>query len=328
MTEALICIGSPLQAICAVEAIAAYHIDKYKFFVINEGTRFYQIKEFLDNKGVSFSVISYHVSLLQNLFRFIRCLNPFKGKYDYLFMGDYRLIGNRMEYVPLLKNGGRIVYLDDGSYIVSWSKGLLSETKLTRIRNCLLNVVCELRRISYKNIFTMFAKDIDMDGYSIRENNFTLIQSFSAVVDETIFFVGTNPLGDSGYCTALGIDYLYYMNNLKKILQKIQSHNPGSHIVYIPHGRDVSYETIKMCEQLNVEYRKIPVCIELYILSLKFSPKEIWGFGSTALYTLRKFCNETMVFNIILTGSNSEAFQEYKEIADVYKRNGIENVWV
>ena len=45
MTEALICIGSPLQAICAVEAIAAYHIDKYKFFVINEGTRFYQIKE-------------------------------------------------------------------------------------------------------------------------------------------------------------------------------------------------------------------------------------------------------------------------------------------
>lgn len=328
MTNALICIGSPLQALCAVEAIAEYKVDKYKLYVIDDGTRLNQIKNYLDSKSLEYFVIPFHVPVWKNILRMIMCLNPIKGKYNYLFMGDYRLTGNRMEYVPLVKNDGKIIYLDDGTYIVSWSKGLLSETKLSKIRNVFLNAVCKLRGISHKNVFTMFAKDIMIDGYSVRENRFSQIQLLSAGMDETIYFVGTNPLGDSGYCTALGLDFKYYMSNLRKVLLDIKTQNPSSHIVYIPHGRDISLETIRLCEQLGVEYRKIQVCIELFVLSLKCCPKEIWGVGSTALYTLRKLCKETKVVNIIFRGSKSEAFQEYIEIADVFKRNGIENVLI
>ena len=330
MTDALICIGSPLQAICAVEAIREYRIEKYKLFVIDDGTRLNQIKRFLDDKGMEYSVIPFHVPSWKNILRMVGCFNPFRGTYDYLLMGDYRLTGYRMEYLPLVKNGGKIVFLDDGSYIVSWAKGLIEEKGITKLRNKMMETVCKFRGISHNNIFTMFAKDIQMPDYNIKENHLTQLQMSEDTISNDIYFIGTNPnpLGEGGYCPFMEIDFSYYLSVLENLLSKLQRCNPHSRIIYIPHGRDVSEETKDICERLNITYMKIPTCVELFVLSLGCCPKEIWGFSSTALYTLRRLCGRTRIYNVIIKGANSNAFEQYREIAAIYSHNNMENVWM
>lgn len=328
MTDALICIGSPLQAICAVEAIAEYKIDQYEFFVIDDGVRLSQIKKFLDERTIVYTVVPYHIPLWKNILRVINVVNPFIGQYDLLLMGDYRLSSNRMEYVPLVKNGGKIVYLDDGTYIVGWAKGLLVETRITRIRNRIMDIVCGLRGISYKNLFTMFANDITMHGYSVRNNTLSQLQMFSKTIGDDIFFIGTTPLGASGYCTHMGIDYDYYLKVLDRLLFDIRRCNPKRHIIYVPHGRDTSKETLNICKRLRIEYERLPECVELYALSAKNNPKEIWGFGSTALYTLCKLCKGTKITNVIIQGTNSNSLEEYRWLSIIYSQNNINNIWV
>jgi hypothetical protein len=243
-------------------------------------------------------------------------------------MGDYRLTGHKMEYVPLIKNGGKILYLDDGSYIISWSKGLIVEKKITKLRNWLMGIVCRLRRISDRNIFTVFAKDIDMPNYNIKENRLTQLQMSSAPTSDDIYIIGTNPVGEGGYCAFLGIEISHYYDVLRENLTETRKKNKNSHIVYIPHGRDFSEETKTICKELKIEYKKLPVCIELYILSLQRRPKEIWGFGSTALYTLQRLCPKTRLTNITINGTVDNAVEQYREIAHLYGKNGIKNVWI
>lgn len=328
MANALICVGSPLQAICAVEAISEYNIENYRLLVIDDGTRIGQIERFLNKEKIEYTVIPYHVSLWKNICRLIGLFNPFKGKYDYLIMGDYRLTGNRIECIPLIKYRGKIIYLDDGSYIVSWSKGLIEEKSITKLRNRLMEMACEIRGISYKNIFTMFSKDIQMPGYNIQENLLTQLQISSDSIGHEVFFIGTNPLGEGGYCTFMGIDFSHYLEVLKRMLSDIREKNKDARIIYIPHGRDISEETRDICNELGIEYKKMPVCIELYVLTLKTSPKEIWGFGSTALYTLRRLCPGSELVNITIEGTIENSVEQYKELADIYEKNGINNVWV
>lgn len=328
MRKAIICIGSPLQAICALEAITRYKIDFYDMFVIDEGVRLGQIEGFLKDKEIIYSVIPYHVSFWENISRIIGVFNLFKGKYDYLLMGDYRLTGNRMEYIPLVKSRGKIVYLDDGSYIINYAKGLITETKITKIRNYIMNAVCCLKSISYKNLFTVFAKDIVMPGFVIEENYLSQFQITFASKDEDIFFIGTNPLGENGYCPFMGIDFNHYLIIVEKLLASILENNPGSHLIYIPHGRDNTEETKTICSKLNIEYRKLPVCIELFMISRVSYPKEIWGIGSTALYVLKRLYPNTKINNITIEGSNSSSVLQYKELAETYKKNGITNTLI
>lgn len=328
MKNALICIASPLQAICAVEAISVYEIDKYELFVIGESTRLSQMEIFLNERDIVYTVIPYHVSLWKNLARMIGLLNPFRGKYDMLLMGDYRLTSNRMEYVPLVKSGGEIVYLDDGAYIIGWSKGLMLETKITKLRNWLMDKVCGLRRISDKNIFTMFSRDVVMHDYLVRENTLSQFQLSSTTQGNEIYFIGTNPIGKDGYCMYMGIDYAHYLNVIEKVLTEIALVHPHAHIMYIPHGRDRSKETVEICNRLNVEYRPLSECVELYVLSQNKYPMEVWGVGSTALYTLRYLCRDTKVVNVLIQGSNSNSLEEYRGISDIYTRNNIETVWI
>lgn len=328
MRKAIICIGSPLQAICAIEAIVKYEIDVYDMYVIDEGVRLGQIEEFLKGKNINFTVIPYHVTFWKSIFRIIGAFNVFKGKYDYLLMGDYRLTGNKLECVPLVKSGGTIIYLDDGAYIVSWSKGLIVETKNTRIRNWMIDFICRLRNISHKNLFTIFYSDIVMPGYSIQENCLSQLQMSSTTIGEDIYIIGTNPLGDSGYCKYMGIEYSHYLDIVDNLLFNIRQREPQAHIVYIPHGRDKSEETINICNRLGIEFKRLSVCVELFVLSLDKCPKEIWGYGSTALYTLRKLCKGTKINNIIIEGTNTNSNEEYRELSELYSRNNIENVWV
>lgn len=325
MASALICVGSPLQAICMVEAISEYSIDTYRLLVIDDGTRLGQIEYFLNKERLVFTVIPYHVSSWKNIIRLIGLFNPFKGKYDYLIMGDYRLTGNKIEYIPFIKNHGQIIYLDDGSYIISLSKGLMKETAVTKVRNRLIGLVCKHRGIINNNLFTIFSKDLCFKGFSVKENCLRHFQKRSISLGNDIYFVGTNPVG---YCTFLGIDYYHYLDVLRSILLEILQNNPEVHIVYVPHGRDVSNETIDICKQLNIEYKRLSICIELFMLSLDRCPKEIWGVGSSALYTLRRLFNDTIIKNVTIQGTNCNSLREYKEIADVYEKNDIENVWI
>lgn len=325
MASALICIGSPLQALCAVEALQYFEITQYEIKVIDDGARLSQIENYLKGKRLEYSVVPFHVSSMESVRRIFNVLNFYSGKYDYLLMGDYRLIGYRLCYLPYIKNGGKIVFLDDGSYIVSLANGNLPETTTTKLRNKISETICRLRCISCKNLYTIYAKDISMAGYNIIENRFFTIKAKNDIIGNDTYVIGTNPLGKGGYCTYLGVDYESYKSKLYDFLVETKRKSGKGDVYYIPHGRDLSQETMDICERADVKYQKCHVCVEMFVTTLDSLPKRIIGFGSSALYTLHYISPKSEIINVLIPGTIKSSMQEYENIGIMYAKVGILN---
>lgn len=325
MKSALFCIGSPFQSLCAVEAMSYFKIEKYDFIVIDDGARLSQIEYFLKSKGVTYSVIPFHVSAYKSIIRVLRLLNLWSGKYDYLFMGDYRLTGNRLECIQYVKNGGKVYFLDDGNYVVNFAQGSIILSQISNIRNKLFGFFCKIRRITWKNFYTIYAKDIDLPGYNIVENNFKSLQTKSKSLSDDVYFIGTNPKGEGGYCDYLGIDYDVYLKTVSDILIELKEKNKTGKVYYIPHGRDLTNETKVICNRLGVIYKTCNVCIEMEIATMMYLPATILGFGSSALFTLHRMCPNTNIINLHIRGKNAKADKVYSQIDDMYNKVGISN---
>lgn len=324
--NALVCVGSPFQTLCAVDALSYFDIDSYDFIVIDDGTRLFQIENFLNLKGIVYKVIPFHVSTCISLKRIVGLFNIWSGKYDYLFMGDYRLTGNRLECIPYVKYGGKVFFLDDGTYIVDLANSTIKTTLITKIRNSLFDFICKIRSISWRNFYTIYANNITLEGFNVVENKFKSLQTKCCNLSNDVYFIGTNPLGEGvSYCRFLDIDYKEYLSKLSDVLEDIKLRNKTGEIYYIPHGRDFTNETKEVCNRLGIIYKKCNMCIEMEFATLNALPSIIVGFGSTALFTLRRMCPNTNIINLHILGKNKKANFIYMKIADLYSKVGITN---
>lgn len=325
MKSALFCIGSPFQALCAVEAISYFNIKKYNFIVIDDGARLSQIEYYLKYKGIKYKVIPFHVSAINSFIRIIGLVNFWSGNYDYLFMGDFRLTGNRLECITSVKKRGKVFFLDDGNYVVDLANGTIKSSVITKIRNYLFDLFCRIRHISWRNFYTIYAKDVKLNGFNVIDNKFQSLQSKSCDLSNDIYFIGTNPIGEGGYCDYLGIDYNIYLNTLFDTLKDLKTKSGAGDVYYIPHGRDLTNETQEICKRIGVIYKKCDMCIEMEIARLIKMPSEIVGFGSSALFTLNRMCPNTHIINLHIRGKNAKTDKLYCQIDDMYNKVGISN---
>ena len=114
-------------------------------------------------------------------------------------------------------------------------------------------------------------------------------------------------------------------NFLESKLREIKSKWQDVEIVYIPHGRDVNNNIHNFCETLNISYVMPDSPIEFYILKNNFYPLAIYGFGSTALFTIKMIYPQTVAVNWIIDKyENGDLFSmSSKVIADYYALHGI-----
>lgn len=315
-------VNTPFQALCAIEAIKRFSIVNYNLYVsyfANEN-RLEQIDVVLSLFGINYSpILLTKTSFISFL---VKCL--FRRKYEMAFVGDFYTILVSCFSIVCLKSKGKLVYMDDGNSTIDILKGVLSPLKtggkFQKLRG-FVKLIGKKKDIEVEKYFFSIYPDIPNKNYKVIENDFSHIRSlYDKMNTQSIsIFVGTVT---EGFCEENHLTKEQYHNVLDNILDR--AHKEARGLVYIPHGRDRDETTVELCKKYNIEYRKLDVCVELYILQNGITPDFIYGFSSSALYSLKLMFPEAQVYNARIVSSNPS--REYEDIAAYYQKHDIRNL--
>ena len=323
-SSTLFIIGTPLQAICAVEAIRDLKIDHYRFIVMifYDNNRLDQTKAILDLYGITYSVV------VINAYSFIKYLikAPFKRKkFDRLFVGDYFVSDTIFYSLMYLKNESAIVYLDDGNLTIPFFNGALRyDSIIFRFKRILAKFLCSVKSISLLNNFYTMYSDLAPNKYNVRRNSLSHLIDKSKhrkqSVNDILYFIGTFTIG-------YAIEKNIGCDVLKRLLfeKLLELKSKYKKIIYIPHGRDTDIDIPEFCMSHGIEYKKLNTCIELYLLQKGVVDADFVGFSSSALYTIKLMLPNASVYNYVI---NSGKEDPYLDIDDYYSKQGINNICI
>lgn len=315
-------IGSPFQAMCAVEAIRELEIEDYVLYaVMGRNPRDSQTKGVLDYFKTKYVVIDKY----RDIYPYMKRLAILKSKHNRFhraFVGGY---GSMHHYYFAMRNisdGSVILTLDDGVETISLLKDSnlpKPAKKLSFINNILLWVAKHKRRIDLrKKIYTIYS-DIQNSNFIIFPN--TLSHLYNNLVEnnaEGVFFAGTI----HSSCIQMGISECDYFELLRLIFTWISNQFSDEKKVYIPHGTDSDPRLYDFCKEFHFEYIKPMHNIELYLCNQSTPPKVVIGFTSSCLLNLKRMFPNMECINIIVE-VNGSVRNEYQAITDYYERNNI-----
>lgn len=310
--KALFLISSPLQLLFSQNAIKTFYIDEatYVFFK-DSSERYKQMENIALHFELNYQYGNGTVSLKEQLFNSFRNHN---AEYNYLFIGNFYQ-SLELVYLPFLKKKGKVVYLDDGNNSIAILKGHYDNKKV-RAKRKLISLRYWYRNYSINNYFTIYGDIISKD-FNIIKN--VIEQKTTHTERNGIYIIGTNI---HEYCYALGISTEDFKNRIEHFISELKEKGSDK-ITYIPHSRDTSNIANEICEKMGIIYQPQDLNIEVSLLLKDILPESIYGFGSTALYTLRHIFPNTPVFNVFFDGGNGRYYNEYVTINDYYLKSGI-----
>lgn len=315
-------ICSPFQALCAMASIRELSISKYKILLLakKNDIRKPQITNLLDLFHIQYEEKT--ITRFRIWYFRLRALRSHKNGFSRLFIGDIR---NNIElYVGAnyIKDNAPVVYLDDGAATIAILKDK-SPHKTRERETKIINWIAQKRKITLnKNLLTIY-NGINNASYNIRTLSLdTLLKRHDINTTHEIILVGTNI---TNYCNPKKIDPKIFVSKLEDLVIQLKKDYSNEHIVYIPHGRDKSEYAEIICKKYDCEFRKIELPIEIDLLNRNCYPKTIYGFTSSALYTLKKIYPNTKVINILYEPPiKNKAYYSYEELSIYYQENGIE----
>lgn len=316
--------SSPFQILCAIEAIYYYKISQYKFVLgSTDDIRDKQMFTLLKQLNINYEL--FPLNKLTNKTRLLLIFKSyFKHKnaiYNQAFIGDYFTLDFYLHLLPLVKRKSNIIYLDDGTSTIAILNGQIRTNLKFKIKKKIISFCLSCKKInSFHYYFTIFS-DIKNERFICFENKFSFMRKkkyYSSPTD--IFIIGTNT---NAYCNELNIKISDFISKLNEIFKNLIDRNQRCKIIYIPHGRDSNDNIRKLCMAYGIEYRKLNVAIEYYMLKENIYPKSIYGFTSTALINLKKMYPNAFVFNIRIKGNTPHYNQIYDTISNYYERHGI-----
>lgn len=173
-TPSIFLVCSPLQAMCAINAIKEFKIHIYKFIlVLVKDKRNQQLFTLLAQYHIQYEIIySFQLGKFEKY-------NIFKANnegYKRAFIGDMRSLMMHTIAFKKLQNNSDIVYLDDGNDTISLLKGMKYSPNgvYEKIRYKFIKkyfaIIGKSRKITFgKFLYTIY--DIPNDNYVIRLNN-------------------------------------------------------------------------------------------------------------------------------------------------------------
>ena len=323
----LFLVTSPLQALCAIEAIARFKITDYKFLLVlvDNEKRNDQVIYVCRKYNVEYTVVPASIST-RDWFKVIMLTDRY---YNRAFIGNIRQLSHIYYAVRYLKFHSNVVCMDDGNdTIFLLNNGNISDqiSKKGKIRFSMLKICSYFLGISYGcDLFTIYG-----DIYNKKYH--TLLNDFSYVShglnpnkkQEGVFFIGTNY---DRYCSEENYPLDIVKNGLRTALMEIKSKYYGQKIYYIPHGLDTADFPQKICDELEIEVIRPKSTVELMIINNETIPVAIYGFTSTALYNLFLLYPMMEVYNIKFRVSHMNSFIEQVDIVSkYYKEHGITEI--
>lgn len=321
MQTAVFFIRTPFEMICAVNAIKQYKLVEYDFYLLQDDLgRFEQVKNIADYFNVKYVVkpLEYLVSgsLKKGIFNYL-----FKNcsKYNIVYTGDYRRPSEDLFSLSYIKPGGRLIKVDDGSCTIGLLRNSLVISRGLRRMMNLIRFLCSIKRISITYL-TVFDK-IENKMLNIEYNNISLLgKDVGGPSTLCLYMLGTNP---KSYINNVNISIEEYWNLLEKTLRLLS--NKGKQVFFIPHGFDNDHKTKQLCYELNITYLKLNECVESYILRNSIKPDSVYGFTSTALFSLMKIFPDIEVYDVVPdNGANTDNL--FREISEYYQLNGIKTI--
>lgn len=317
--NAIFVITSPLQALCALEAYEHYKIDKCIFYILDDG-RVNQVVKYLKDKNFDYIIYDKKITFISLLKCLIYYFLPFEKKnYDFLFLGNVYMLKQILLFLPNLRRKARIVYLDDGNNILGYVN-----KKLPLSRQVLTNIICIftfVKQIKINIIFSIFADELKTTKYSIEKNSLNILKSKKQKCGDYVYIIGTY-IDD--FCIDFNISRSVFLKKLKVLFSLIQYRYPQKKIIYVPHGREpLNNDLIQLCSDSGVEFLKLDECIEIYLTKLERTPVAILGFGSTALFSLRKIYSKIPIINVFLNDSKM-VLDDYRVVYETYLNVNIE----
>jgi len=328
-TPSLFVIASPLQLLCALEAIYEFKIEEYKivFPYIEGKIRYQQVEKML----VSYNLVyDKKIVTVSNSFvskQFIRSLLSLKNnKYKRIFIGDNTNLLFSSIALKFLKAGGHVVYLDDGTKTLSYLKGESSPSVMRRIRNFINQFAYSTRFAEVNKYFFTLYNDIDTKKIVYPNVFANLGKTLSVKKNKSkVYFIGAVPdvYSDENLCGNEDIFREQFYNILSSISKEYQEP-----IVYIPHGRDTSDYITRFCCEMGLEYTRLEEAVETYLVKSDFYPSEVYGFMSSALFNIRKMFNDAKIINYCMVSKKSVRYKTAVATSDYYSKHGIENRFI
>ena len=147
-----------------------------------------------------------------------------------------------------------------------------------------------------------------------------LEELFNQINDKDDYTSSEQAIDD--YIKVINISLGEYEEILSNKLSELRQKHTDARIIYIPHGRDNNTAIPKICEALYIEYVRPNTTIELYALNAGMEITHIYGFNSTAHYTL-KLITGAQVTQWLLMNKLTPAWYSISEITSYYKKHGI-----
>lgn len=295
MTEkSIILVTSPFQVLCAREAIQAFNIIEFKIAVITteNDNRKEQISQTLSCLNLSYECFIIKTASFHEVKRIGHILTS-EGKYKNVFIGDCCDVWLVTLAISVTKMFGRLMYLDDGASTISFMEGY-KKNAIYLVKRRILTIIGFFITVKKPTFFTIFK----VDGcrlYDIIYNDFSsLNKDVSNMEKKGLYVIGTNI---NAYCKEYSLEFLDYLNSFRSVIEESKK-TQGDVIYYIEHGRCVNNEIRALCESKGIVVVRPNVPIEFYFIKNKMQPLVVWGFDTTALYTLKRMFKSCDCINI------------------------------
>ena len=250
------------------------------------------------------------------------------NKYKRVFVGDFRSLQSHYCALLFASNKSTIISLDDGNCNVSLLRNVYKlrvNKKVRLLSYWYFNAVAKLRHIQKdRYLYTLFS-DIPNKTILCCPNHFKNIQLFPNTDYkrlEGVFFVGTNTCS---FSDALSIQPESFYKFMEFIFEGIKKEHVNETTIFIPHGADDDSRVKQLCQEYDFKYERPDTLIELYLLDQNCPPKTVYGFTSTALFTIKKMFPQTEVINILFIG-NYPNYERRKSISDYYALHDIKTI--
>ncbi len=252
-------VESPLQLLCAYEAIHSNRNEPYVLLIrqTGRGLNDKHLINCADKLELVYKVFVLHtenvyIGILRNLF--LWCSLYFK-RYKKVYFGS--AYSSALNFIHSFIKTQEVIYLDDGAATLRAQLDMSNKTK------------------NIGNWFTFFNIS-PLAGQNIIKHNFEKIkEKNNHYINENIYFIG-QPVA-----AMMGFSVEDYIRCVREVANKCTDNEP---LYYIPH-RVENLDLIKDISNIRVIESIVPV--EVYFLENKGSiPKEIYSCYSTALITL------------------------------------------
>ena len=335
-------VSSPLQLLCAIEAIHEFEICKYKIVIVlpQDGPRNQQLFAMAATYMLEYDTV-WNSSVSYNDYKSGKgfFLQKNKEQYDRIFIGDYQQV--LLYYVAYKYSSPSCYYFygDDGNDSISYFQNKSLDPDPTRINHKILHLLFDLGKrekgrievkkemegkgiICTSSFFTSFYNITNL-SFNLYPNNFRYLSSLNTKKTEKVVLIIGAILNYIPVINHIRENCAVRLFKMKFI--EVRKKYPNTKVIYIPHGRDTSIAIQELCMSLDIEYRKIPETIEGYLLKSNYNPIAIYGEGSTALYNLKLLYPESLVVSWFFEKKfDNPKYKIVKRNADYYKDNGIE----